>query len=184
MLILEGPDGAGKTTLAGMISNDWGIPIAPKVVASDTSTQVNLVNWVDNNLEEGLQWTLFDRHRLISEPIYGTIVRNEMSAREFLDFSWLSAKMQQFYDTMPVIVYCLPPLRTIKNNLRDDPNNTVVSMYAEKLYAAYATRAAVDYALSPANVVIWDYTHHLNEQTANLYSIINELDRNTNARTR
>lgn len=181
MLILEGPDGGGKTTLAREIHDWFDIPIAPRVVGQDTSAMTNLVDWVDTNLEEGLQWQLFDRHRLISEPIYGTIVRNEMHAKEFLDTQWLTSRMQSFYDIAPIIIYCLPPLEVVKANLRNDPDNTVVAMYAEKLYAAYATRAAIDYALAPSTVVLWDYTTAGDLCRNNLFELIEELKENTHA---
>lgn len=158
MLILEGPDGAGKTTLAREIMDHWGIEMAPRVVDKDTNKMTDLVTWVEENVAEGKQWKLFDRHRLISEPIYGSIVRAKPSDDEFMKMNWMKRVMQQFYDTEPLIIYCMPPLEIVKENVRRDDDNAVVRMYTEKLYAAYATRASIDYALSPGNVIIWDYT--------------------------
>lgn len=182
MLILEGPDGGGKTTLAQELHEEFAIPIAPRVVKQDTTTDVDLVNWVDNNLEEGLQWKLFDRHRLISEPIYGTIVRSRPGDAEFLDIGWMTSRMQQFYDIMPIIVYCLPPLEVVMDNLVNDFDNTAIFDYAPAIYAAYVARASIDYALSPSNVFIWDYTTAGAVAQGILESTILELRENTHAR--
>lgn len=118
---------------------------------------VDLQNWVENNLEEGPQWMIFDRHRLISETIYGPIIRG-YAEDGFDSVTWMMMQMKRFYEIEPLIIYCMPPYKTVSANVRDDPDNTAVAWRIEAIYQAYAARAAMDYALSPGSTVIWDYT--------------------------
>lgn len=156
MIVFEGPDGAGKTTLIKQFSEMYDIPVAPRVVSKDTEALVNLQDWVDNSLEEGFQRTIFDRYRLISEPIYGPILRDKMQPG-FADINWLGERIQAFYELEPIIIYCLPSLETVRRNVLGDDDNQAVAATIDKIYAAYVNRASIDYALSPGTVKIWNY---------------------------
>ena len=68
MIIVEGPDGAGKTTLIRQLQERWpDLAVAPRVVSKDAEAMVDLQEWVNINLSDGPQYKIFDRHRLISE---------------------------------------------------------------------------------------------------------------------
>ncbi len=161
MLIVEGPDGAGKTTLIRQIQERFDIPIAPRVVSKDTEAMVDLRAWVDENLEEGFQWRLFDRHRLISETIYGPTLRVEQEAG-FTDLKWLAPRMKQLYEVVkPTIIYCLPSLEVVKQNVTQDPDNLTVAEFIEPIYTAYVSRISLDEAFSPGIIKVWDYQNSL-----------------------
>ena len=160
MIIFEGPDGAGKTTLIEAFQDAFNIPVAPRVVTKDTKAMVNLQTWVDKNLDEGFQYTIFDRYRLISESIYGPILRGTPQPG-FSNITWMAPRLDRFYRLKPIIIYCLPPLETVKANLLNDPDNTAVESKIDAIYSAYVARAALDYSLSPGTVKIWDYTRSL-----------------------
>lgn len=157
MLIVEGPDGAGKTTLIRQFQEAFDIPVAPRVVSKDAEAMTDLQDCVDNNLDEGFQSTIFDRHRLISETIYGPVLRSYQS-KGFDDLSWLGPRLQRFYDLQPIIIYCLPPLEVVRKNIEGDEDNKVVAAHIDALYTAYVARASLDHAFSPGMVKIWDYT--------------------------
>lgn len=156
MIIVEGPDGAGKTTLIRHFTED-GIPIAPRVVSKDTKAMTNLQDWVDNNLDEGFQGVIYDRYRLISEPIYGTILRDHPEPG-FADLKWLGPRLRRFYELEPIIIYCLPPLDVVVENIKNDPDNQVVLPYIRRIYSAYIAKAAADLEFAPGTVRVWDYT--------------------------
>jgi hypothetical protein len=142
VIILEGPDGAGKTTLAHRLSEDLGLPIAPKVVGSDTVPLVNIRQWVNDNLQAGFQRTIFDRHRLISEPIYATAMGGDREDH-FWDWDWLSAAMRVFREIGPIVVWCLPlDFHFVNRNVLNDDNNRTVWLHIEKLYRGYMNAAA------------------------------------------
>lgn len=158
MIVVEGPDGAGKTTLIEALMERFDLPVAPRVVSKDAVAMVDLMDWVDNNLEEGFQRTIFDRHRLISETIYGPILRTEPQPG-FTRLSWMAPRLARFYRIQPIIIYCLPPLEVVKKNIIGDHDNQVVWEKIEAIYSAYVNRASLDIEFAPGKVFIWDYTH-------------------------
>lgn len=156
MIIAEGPDGAGKTALVQYLSAKYDIPIAEKVVGEDTKPiEKDLKAWTETNLKKGLQWQLFDRHRLISEPIYGPCM-GRSAHPGFDDIQWLTARMIDFTRVRPLIIFCLPPFDSVKSNLTDDPRNIVISAFIEPIYASYVATAAGYVARGQA--VLHDYT--------------------------
>ena len=157
MLIVEGPDGAGKTTLVKELSEYLNIPVAPRVVTQRTEAMIDLRDWVDNNLEEGFQRTIFDRYRLISETIYGPILRDQQHPG-FDDLMWLGERLQKFYNIGPILIYCLPKLEVVQHNLENDEDNEVVLPRIKSIYSAYINRAALDFNLAGSEVYLYDYT--------------------------
>lgn len=153
MIVVEGPDGAGKTQLINRLSSELGLPISPKVVDSDTRAMVNLKTWVDDNLAKGFQHTLFDRHRLISEPIYGTVMPDRVGESGFWDRRWLTRAMQKFCMIRPMVIYCLPPVGEVVKNIANDPNNAVIRPHILRIYRAYLAVAIRD-----NQGLVWDYT--------------------------
>lgn len=158
MIIVEGPDGAGKTTLIKELVKVTGLPVAPRVVSKDTEALVDLPTWVDDNLQAGFQNLIFDRHRLISEPIYGPILRVEQQ-EGFSSFSRVVDWVFKFYNLNPIIIYCLPPLSEVRKNLKDDQDNKAVVGRIDSIYAAYVAKAANDLRHS-SRVFYYDYTAH------------------------
>jgi hypothetical protein len=159
MLVVEGPDGAGKSTLARRLSMELGWPIAPKVVDSRTMPLTDMREWVEQNLEAGLQKTIFDRHRLISEPIYGPLLRGTMDPG-FDDAWWLRRMHTRFRELHPMVIFCLPPLEACVHNITDDAENDAVVLHIEPIYWLYFNAAAswdsrgddTDWSY------VWDYT--------------------------
>lgn len=157
MIIIEGPDGAGKSTLITQLSVRLGIPIAPKVVDQDTKTLVNLRDWVDGNLKRGFHPCLYDRHRLISEPIYSTCIPGREFDEEFWDFDWQSQAQYDLMAIKPIIIYCLPRLVQVKTNVCG-PENDVVRPHIEAIYRAYQAQYHMLAARSIGRVSRYDYT--------------------------
>lgn len=145
MIVVEGPDGAGKTSLVARLRQDLNLPVADKVVNEDTEPIVDLADWTEANVSAGFQKVIFDRHRLISEPIYGPATRTTQDPH-FLDLGWLSEMMWRFYQSQPIIIYCLPDLQVVRDNVkREDTNNSVISGRIAAIYAGYVARASVDF---------------------------------------
>lgn len=157
MIICEGPDGGGKSTLARKIASELNLQIAPRVVGADTKAMLDIKHWTEENVRQGFQPLVYDRHRLISEPIYGPILRNRAEPG-FDSPVWMTRMMLQFYVTCkPVIVYAIPPLDIVKKNVIEGvDDNSVPAPHIEKIYSAYCARMAVDFAAG--NGLCYDYT--------------------------
>lgn len=158
MIVVEGPDGAGKTTLIETISRDLDIPVAPRVVSKDAEAMVDLKLWVEENVRQGFQRRIYDRHRLISEPIYGPALR-EKPEPGFDDPDWFHLHLQHFYDNEPMVIYCLPPFSEVWRNVTSDNDNRVVQArhIIRGIYGAYWNKAHTDQVLYK-NAWIYDYT--------------------------
>lgn len=160
MIIFEGPDGAGKTTLLRRIANKYDLKIAPRVVAADTQPMVDLRQWVEDNLAQDKYnpLTIFDRHRLISEPIYSLAIGGERDDR-FWDLHWLRVSMDKFYDLEPLVVWCMPPLDTVEKNCEDD-SNQFVRPFIHKVYRGYMAEIARNEAAPLGYSLVYDYKNH------------------------
>lgn len=158
MIIVEGPDGAGKTTFIRELQDRFpDLEVAPRVVSKDAEAMVDLKQWVEQNVADGFQYKIFDRHRLISETIYGPILRS-IQEEGFLDANWVNQQMYQFYKIKPIIIYCLPPLKMVRSNIYDDQDNRVVWDHIESIYAAYVSRMNLDFIMEKALIFEYDYT--------------------------
>ena len=156
MIIVEGPDGAGKTTLIRQIQERWPeLEVAPRVVSKETKDLVDLQEWVNRNLSEGPQFKIFDRYRLISEFIYGPVIRKEQRPG-FTDVTWVWHSLRRFERLGPIIIYCLPPLQVVKRNITGDESNRAVWDHIDGIYTAYLQRATLD-ALH-LHAFVYDYT--------------------------
>lgn len=154
MLIVEGPDGGGKTTLIARLSEGLSLPVADRVVSKDAEAMVDLKAWVDSNLHSGFQPVIYDRHRLISEPIYGPVLRKHMEPG-FEDPHWLASRQRLLRKINPIIIWCLPPLEDVLKNVDGDADNFVISEHIETIYWLYFNAACT----WPGNYSgIWDYT--------------------------
>lgn len=143
VIVLEGPDGAGKTQLAQRLSEDLGLPLAQKFVKSDGegSGTNDLFGEAYRDVVTMMDKPpmIYDRHPLISEYVYGPIVRGILPP----DFV-----MPQAHATLRLlaeqvhVIWCLPALQRVADNVADTETNQQMSgvwRNIEAIYSMYHT---------------------------------------------
>jgi len=141
-------------------------------VSKDAEAMVDLRQWVDDNLAEGFQYKIFDRHRLISEFIYGPLLRDAQQPG-FTDMTNVYHWMNRMAQIQPVIIYCIPPLEIVRANVLRDVENKVVHNRIDGMYTAYVHRAAIDLTGGIFNTIVYDYTQPGEDSVAIFTPFIN-----------
>lgn len=170
MIVLEGPDGAGKTTLlANLLDMFPGIEEHARASSSVGGPLPDIHEWAKSDLATHFFQPLafYDRHPMISEPIYGSIVRDFVH-------EWFSSEeaqgLGQSFLTNTLLVICLPTLEAVLENIRVDDQMDGVDDHIEAIYNAYkATLVSLKDAF-PYNVFHYDYT--IDTDLEELYTIV------------
>lgn len=103
MIILEGPDNSGKTTLAKKLSEVVGWPLEHSGGPTTAQDRHRRMQWVFE--QENI---ILDRVPCISEPVYGTVCRGTNC---FEGTTYLTKLIKR----NPLIIYCRPPTSIIVN---------------------------------------------------------------------
>jgi hypothetical protein len=158
-IIVEGPDGAGKTTLITELQKTYGLQREPRAASSTEGPITDLVQYTDAadyTIRIRRRVTLWDRHPLISEPIYSAMTNRP---NQFQDepLEWL----QDRYATLinfALVVWCLPPLENVRANVRNPDIHQLrgVEEQIDHIYNGYRHTASV-WDTFPHSM-IFDYT--------------------------
>lgn len=109
MIILEGPDGSGKSSLLKKLTKRFELPIHNRFCTSEKGPIPHLFREVYDDLRVWNEQpcSIFDRHSLISEYIYSLTTRDAEIDPQFLT-SVASTMLTKFAESSLVIM-CLPP---------------------------------------------------------------------------
>lgn len=164
MIVVEGPDGAGKTTLINLLlADNSGLFLRPRMSTSIGGPVDQLTKAVDedflNPIEAG---HVYDRHALISEPIYGPVIRGSMKPG-FEDWNWFCRSWSRLQTMRPLLIFCLPPLDVVRENLHNETHGQMsgVVEHIDAIYWGYWTLAMRSLTLQHytyPRVDIYDYT--------------------------
>lgn len=193
MIILEGPDNSGKSTLANAIQT-WLGPESCYIIKSPASVSVdwddNWSSWaVDHYYDEEQDGRLYilDRTPEISEPIYASIYRQgNIRNRDFLK-EWQSLKQHMDYTQ---ILFCMQN-GDINEGVELTPDGSDTSLRNDMLVMSYALMyrlldvsfntqddthnqfnvAPYDYNGSNADFVEGYVKQHLNRYRKRYYSV-------------
>lgn len=127
-IIVEGPDGGGKTGMVARI-NSLGYTTHERASSSTGGPIPDLTAWFTNDIaqiegQDGRSpetygpW-VYDRHPLISEPIYAPTARHVMPQGKFGFAAWVKAQRQRLYPHM-LVVWCMPDLDTVVRNVQNN----------------------------------------------------------------
>src|SRR5690242_17573223 len=156
-IIVEGPDGAGKSTLIDHLKEAFSLPQAPRFSTSEGGPKAELFKlaWDDvTSWKNRMGTVIYDRHPLISDMIYGPVLRGHVAP----GFSGSSARylMQVMYREALVIL-CLPPVEVVRANVLNDdvPQLGGVADNIDTLYSLYQ-QLTVQWPTS--RLISYDYT--------------------------
>jgi GTPase SAR1 family protein len=135
-LIVEGPDGAGKTTLIHQLREAY--PQLPEPTRAATSTGgpiSNMAKWIERDTVGHLirsDFKLYDRHPLISGPIYEPWVPQSFSTSGM----WYQNRLDQLLSCSYVVI-CLPVFDTVRENITHEPQLMGVNQHIDELWNKY-----------------------------------------------
>jgi hypothetical protein len=125
MIIVEGPDGAGKTSLIAKMRHTLNLPVHARSANSDGSAiqstedgrGANLSVWAYTDVTTQLDqpMSIYDRHCLISEFVYGPILRASVPVEMTGPATRL---LIQMLAKQSLVVYCRPPNDILVRNCR------------------------------------------------------------------
>lgn len=155
MIVVEGPDGAGKTTLVKRLSEELGLEVMPRAVSKDAESLTKIDDYITAELAKGFGARLYDRFALISSPFYGSLPDPTFRG-EMWNIDWLRMAHWKLNRINPVIIVCLPPLEEVLKNVHTGNDNRVVQQHIGAIYINYLNYLASQY--NNTSVMHWDYT--------------------------
>lgn len=164
-VIVEGMDASGKDTLISKLT-DW---LPDHTLHERASTSLggpvpNLAQWVENDREFLDSDWIYNRHPLISEPIYGKYRKGRPTEDKFTDGVWL-AEQRKILAEESVLVVCHIPYYMVRETLRrQGPDAHMPGVYDNQLdlWLAYLELPW------PGPIVRYDYTQHTDDATRTL----------------
>lgn len=141
-LILEGPDGGGKTRLAEAILSKFPqLTMGKKASTSLKGPIHNLAAWTTTQfqvMDTALTPMVYDRHPVISEPIYGPIARGKAQPGfgPSRPNPWLSTARLNLY-SRSFVIWCIPTLEQVHKAVADSRDMPGVTENISAIYAAY-----------------------------------------------
>jgi hypothetical protein len=159
MIILEGPDGGGKTHLANRICEEFDLEYMRYEGVSSTSGPDGpaIIEWWDDQISSNKQ-KVYDRCFYISEPIYqlATPHRELIAAPVTMIHGIL--RLTNF---TPLTIFCIPPWEAaIANVSQRERLEGVDDLALKKIHWAYHVAYALWSEALYHNVSHWDYTIH------------------------
>jgi hypothetical protein len=138
MIVVEGCDGAGKSTLVRWICNEFGLEEGHRRTSNRDeiyrTTRIDTYAAIYNELMCDFPARVWDRLGAWSDPIYAPLMGREcaFSHRELNAISMMMSAL-----ACPLIV-CLPKFAAVEDNVRRTHQIKAASEHIDKIYSAYS----------------------------------------------
>lgn len=141
LIIVEGMDNTGKSTLIQTLAEEFRLPTARTYKKPDSSKEIHIWDAWCNSCPRPL---ILDRHPAISDLVYGPLLRG-------ITYSGLG--LAQNVREGNYLIYCRPSIDVINSSMGERDQLEGVPENAHKLLHAY------DYLMEELHPdVIYDYT--------------------------
>lgn len=152
IIVVEGVDASGKSTL---LENIRAIPKKYFVLMRHSCRPLKPADIIRflNTIEENGLTIVADRHPLISEPIYGPLLRKENLVEKIFTTEQVNRRLSRTVDR---IIYCRPPSSIIHSCLNNRPQLAGIKEKIDLLIDEYDKRMLELDSIVP--VRRYDYT--------------------------
>lgn len=167
MIVIEGPDAAGKTTLAHRLADEFDLEYTrpPEAVLSSTAGPGDgLVAWWTKELRwnQALPFgtkgnRIYDRCTYISECIYASVMHRE----PIEDGPNMGKGIHDLWVLDPLLIFCLPPWEAqagILHNLSRERLEGAGEAQHKAIAWVYWCYMAM-WGEMTTHVLVWDYTN-------------------------
>lgn len=138
-LVVEGPDGGGKTRLIEALLAKYPQLIKAKKASTSLRGPVrNLAAWVRAEfdvMDMAFAPQVYDRHPVISEPIYGPLARGQAQPG-FSPSPWLSTARLNLY-SRTYTIWCIPSLEQCQAAIDPGRDMPGVVENIDRIHEAY-----------------------------------------------
>ena len=134
MIIVDGVDNTGKTTLAQELAEKYDLPLRKSTGPQKDNPEI-VKEFIYSTLERDLQdEVIYDRHALITEKVYGPVLRGKNVLEEIEDSYYL---LYMFKQTRPLIIYTVLPAEEIKATFEERDQLEGVYENVDELYRRF-----------------------------------------------
>lgn len=161
LIVVEGVDASGKSTLLEnsriQIPKRYFVLLRHSCRPLSLSHAIQFMRMSMFGSDVGLE-VIADRHPLISEPIYGPILRGSHLFEEHFTYHSEAGRGEYLKRNVARVIYCRPPVEIMKENISRNPQLEWVEERFDILLAAYDKQIELlrDYYGVP--VVTYDWT--------------------------
>jgi hypothetical protein len=154
VIIVEGPDGGGKSSLVSKLMVEFGLPLHERASEGAAGVIVpDLYEWAHRDVvsmpHQPLQ--IYDRHPLISEYVYGPICRAALPPGFATPNAHVLVRMMA---PLVLVVVCRPPNERLRASVSDQRDMPGVVEHVERIASAYDALRI----FWPGRTIGYDYT--------------------------